>query len=127
MNAVVPGPRHPDLLGGETPMTCRIDALMAYRLEVVPAGMGRVGGAVMMLALTALKRAGLVERREGGSWLPTREGRAQAVSAPPAAPKPASPAPAKAARVAAAPATPLAPPGASRRASTWGGWPPAAP
>jgi len=61
----------------------------------------------VMLALTALKRAGLVERREGGSWLPTREGRAQAASAPPAAPKPASPAPA---RVAAAPATPLAPP-----------------
>ncbi|ACL72746.1 hypothetical protein Tgr7_1663 [Thioalkalivibrio sulfidiphilus HL-EbGr7] len=57
MNAVVPGPRHPDLLGGETPMTCRVDALMAYRLEVVPAGMGRVGGAVMMLAAFNARQA----------------------------------------------------------------------
>lgn len=54
---VVPGPNHPDLFDGETPMTYRLDDLIPYRLEIVPAGMGHIGGAVMVLAATCAREA----------------------------------------------------------------------
>ncbi|MCE8004258.1 hypothetical protein [Billgrantia ethanolica] len=57
MNALVPGPEHPDMLDGETPMACHIGGLMAYRLEIVPAGMVHVGGAVLVLAAFNARQA----------------------------------------------------------------------
>lgn len=56
-DVVIPGPHHPDLFDGETPITCRVEDLLAYRLEIVPAGMGHVGGAVLELAAINARQA----------------------------------------------------------------------
>lgn len=57
LQPLIPGPAHPDLFDGETPMTYRLDDLIPYRLEIVPAGMGHISCAVMVLAATCAREA----------------------------------------------------------------------
>ncbi|WIX31216.1 hypothetical protein QO259_10250 [Salinicola sp. JS01] len=52
---LVPGPSHPDMFDGETPVMATLDDLNVYRIEVAPAGCEAAGGVLELAAINAFQ------------------------------------------------------------------------